>query len=88
MDEKEIIKEVLEISDKDLAVLLVNNYYGAKGMKEDMVSCLNMLDELAQGTGKKSLKNQIRKKILDNFNELPRGALRLNKEVVKILKEE
>ena len=83
--EKEVLERVLEL-DSGAAVQLYNFYSEMKMIKKDMVNSLNLLDEVAAGDKEK--KKQLRKKILDNYNDMPRQTLSFIDELTKTLKKE
>ena len=85
MEEEKVLEEILEIENRKIAVSLFNFYREIDGIKKDMVDSLNLLDEIAEGSVNK--KDLLRKKILDNFNNLPRETLKMINKLNKQLKE-
>ena len=83
--EQEVLEEFLELENKQLALVVINYYKDVKGIKNDMVGSLNLLDQVAEESSDK--KELLRKTILDNFNELPRTTLEFLEELLQILKE-
>lgn len=85
MVENKILEEFLDLDDKQLALLIVNYYQGIKGIRNDMVGDLNLLDKVVEGD--EHSKELLRKSILDNYNELPRETLGFLEELIQKLKE-
>lgn len=86
MAEEKTIEGLMDLENKKLAVLLLNYDSQLSSLKKDMVKSLNLLDEIAEG--KSVQKKQLRKVILDNFNDLPRKTDDLLQEITEIIKEE
>jgi len=85
MVENKILEEFLDLDDKQLALLIVNYYQEIKGIRNDMVGDLNLLDKVVEGD--EHSKELLRKSILDNYNELPRETLGFLEELIQKLKE-
>jgi len=85
MVENKILEEFLDLDDKQLALLIVNYYQEIKGIRNDMVGDLNLLDKVVEGD--EHSKELLRKSILDNYNELPRETLSFLEELIQKLKE-
>jgi 5'-deoxynucleotidase YfbR-like HD superfamily hydrolase len=83
--EQEVLKETLSLEDKKVAVLLFNHFTNIKSIKKDMVKALDLLDEVSENSD--YAKKQLRKSILDNYNDLPRDALEFVEKINKLLKE-
>lgn len=84
--EKEVLKEAFKLEDKTVAVLLANHNSRMKMIRNDMVNSLNLLDGVAEGDEEK--KEELRKKILDNYNDLVRENHTLIEELTKNLQKE
>lgn len=85
MVENKILEEFLDLDDKQLALLIVNYYQEIKGIRNDMVGDLNLLDKVVEGD--EHSKELLRKSILDNYNELPRETLGFLEGLIQKLKE-
>jgi len=85
MVENKVLEEFLDLDDKQLALLIVNYYQEIKGIRNDMVGDLNLLDKVVEGD--EHSKELLRKSILDNYNELPRETLGFLEELIQKLKE-
>jgi len=85
MVENKVLEEFLDLNDKQLALLIVNYYQEIKGIRNDMVGDLNLLDKVVEGD--EHSKELLRKSILDNYNELPRETLGFLEELIQKLKE-
>jgi hypothetical protein len=85
MVENKVLEEFLDLDDKQLALLIVNYYQEIKGIRNDMVGDLNLLDKVVEGD--EHSKELLRKSILDNYNELPRETLSFLEELIQKLKE-
>lgn len=83
--EVEVLEEFLDIEDKELALLIINYFQEVKGIRNDMVGDLNLLDKVSEGD--KQSKELLRKSILDNYNELPRETLKFLEKLLEKLKE-
>lgn len=83
--ENKVLKGIMDV-DNSTAVLLYNFYNEMKMVKKDMVNSLDLLDEVVEGD--KNKKEQLRKKILDNYNETPRKTLRMIEDLTKTLEKE
>lgn len=81
----EILKEFLNLKDKQLALLIINYFKDIEGISERMVGDLNLLDKVVSGN--QNSKELLRKSILDNYNELPRETLDFLEELIQKLKE-
>jgi len=85
-EEKQILQELYEIDDVEMFVAIMNYYSKIKTIRSKMVDSLNLLDRVAE-TGNEDDKQQLRKLILDNFNDLPRETQRLISKLSTIKKE-
>ena len=86
--EQEMVAKLMETKRPHIASALFNHYGDLKNIKKEMmVKCLCLLDEYEENPDDLSIKQQIRKLILDSFNDLPRKGEFLNLEIAKILKE-
>ena len=81
--EDEVLEKVVALGT-GVSVDLFNHYSKMKMIKNDMVNALDLLDEVAEGDKEK--KDILRKKILDNYNELPRASLSFLDSVTDKLK--
>lgn len=81
----ELAKIIMEMEDKDQAVVLLNFFKDMCDIKEDMVDCLDLLDELVENPNDRETKKELRKIILDSFNEVPRKT---NKMIRKLIEKE
>lgn len=85
-EEREILEKLFEMNDKFLFVAVMNYYQTIKSISGDMVKALNLLDAVYED-GDKKAKEELRKTILDNFNDLPRETCSFIEEITEILKE-
>ena len=83
--ERTVLEKIVEL-DSDIAVLLFNHYSNMKMIRNDMGDVLDLLDAVAEGDVSK--KELLRKKILDNYNDLTRANLTLLDELQNKLKKE
>jgi hypothetical protein len=83
--ERKTLENIVEL-DNEIAVLLFNHYSNMKMIKNDMGDVLDLLDAVAEGD--RSKKELLRKKILDNYNDLTRANLALLDELYLKLKKE
>lgn len=83
--EVKTLEKFLDIEDKELALMIINYFQEIKGIKNDMVGDLNLLDKVVEGD--EHSKELLRKSILDNYNELPRETLKFLEELIKKIKE-
>jgi hypothetical protein len=84
--EQKALEEAFELDNKTISVLLANHNSKMKMIKNDMVTSLDLLDGVAEGNI--TQKELLRKKILDNYNDLIRENLSLTEELTEILKKE
>lgn len=82
--EREILESLYELDSPDLFIEVMNYYGKIKTIRNNMVNCLNLLDNVAD-TGSNKDKKRLRKIILDNYNDLPRESCKLIKELTNIL---
>lgn len=85
--DKEVVERLYSIGNSEMFVTFLNYYSAIKDIKKEMVTCLDLLDKLADNPTKEN-KNKLRKVILDNFNELPRSTIKMLDDISKIIKEE
>lgn len=83
--ERAVLEKIVKL-DSDIAVLLFNHYSNMKMIRNDMGDVLDLLDAVAEGDVSK--KELLRKKILDNYNDLTRANLTLLDELQNKLKKE
>ena len=67
-----------------ISVILFNYHAEMKDIKNRMTKVLNLMDEVASGNIDK--KEDLRKEILDNYNDLPRKTLDMIEELVENIK--
>ncbi|MGV9141343.1 MAG: hypothetical protein ACOC1X_00230 [Promethearchaeota archaeon] len=82
--EEEVLQRALDLKSK-LSLVLLNFHSKMKNTKSYMTEALDLLDEVSEGSEK--AKKKLRKKILDNYNDLPRKSLDLINDVINNLKE-
>lgn len=86
--EQELIAKLMGLNDPKVAALLLNYFGDLKSIKKEMmVKSLCLLDEYEENPQDITIKNEIRKLILDSFNDLPRKGEFLILEITKLLKE-
>ena len=81
--EREILEKALDLNNS-ASVILFNFHAKMNDIKSDMKKALDLMDDVANGNREK--KQELRKHILDDYNDLPRKSLEMIEELTEILK--